>query len=138
MLERRTYYADPDRVDSDPYGPSTPIEEPGEHGANLISSVLADGYHSDGDGLMHAPVIDVDFPIAVVPSSTPGHFHLYIDKPMFWDQYVELLAALENAGIVQHGFVHHSVNRKKSVLRMPWVNKKRASAAAPLVDPEPF
>lgn len=132
MIERRAFYADPERMDSDPYGPSTPIEEPGEHGANLISSALVD------DDMMHAPVIDVDIPIAVIPSSTPGHFHLYIDKPMFWDQYVDLLDALERAGIVQHGFVHHSIQRKKSVLRMPWVNKHRVPAAAPGEHEEPF
>ena len=38
---------------------------------------------------MHRPILDIDLPAALIPSSTPGHYHLYIDKPMEWDRYEE-------------------------------------------------
>lgn len=84
--------------------------------ANLVSSAL-EGNH------WHAPVLDIDFPVSVVPSSTPGHFHLYIDAPMGWEVYRTLLEALRDAGILQWGFVENSIIQKQSSLRVPWVRK---------------
>lgn len=84
--------------------------------ANLVSSAL-EGYP------WHAPVLDIDFPISVVPSSTPGHHHLYIDAPMGWEAYGKLLRALRDAGILQWGFVENSLNQGQSSVRPPWVRK---------------
>lgn len=28
---------------------------------------------------LHAPILDIDVPVDLVPSTTPGHSHLYID-----------------------------------------------------------
>jgi len=65
--------------------------------ANLVSSFTERG--------LHKPVIDLDVPARLVPSKTPGHFHLYIDVEMEWDDYSELLWALAKAGIVEQNYV---------------------------------
>lgn len=84
--------------------------------ANLVSSELANG--------QHAPALDIDLPCQLIESTTPGHFHLYIDKPMDWKQYEKLLKALGEAGILEPGYVSASIKRKGSFLRTPWTKKK--------------
>ena len=89
--------------------------------SGLISSELRE---RENGKKMHMPAIDVDMPIRVVPSSTLGHFHLYIDKPMTWWRYKRLLRALVAAGIVEKGYYKASVARKATHLRLPWYKKK--------------
>jgi tryptophan 2,3-dioxygenase len=84
--------------------------------ANVITSEIQ---NSD----LHAPVLDMDIPCALVPSSTPGHFHLYIEKPMTWRTYKRLLKALGRAGILEDGFVQASLSRGYTSVRVPWVKK---------------
>ena len=71
----------------------------------------------------HRPVLDIDFPVHVVPSSTPGHFHLYLDKPMPWGKYRRLLSALESAGVIEKGYARVSEARGYTSVRLPWVRK---------------
>lgn len=71
----------------------------------------------------HMPAIDVDVPVRVYPSSTEGHFHLYIDKPMSWRAYRRVLRALVRAGVVEKNYYNVSWNRKATHLRLPWVKK---------------
>ena len=94
---------------------STSFNCPAEQ-ANLISSLCQTG--------KHAPVLDIDFPATLVPSSTEGHFHLYLDKEITWDKYVVLLKALQEAGICEEGFVRQSIRRGMSFLRRPEVKKE--------------
>ncbi|MFE5288116.1 hypothetical protein ACFRAQ_24375 [Nocardia sp. NPDC056611] len=61
---------------------------------------------------------------ALVPSSTEGHYHLYIDHPMTWDAYRHLLEALVVVGIVQPGYLHASESRGYAALRVPWLHKE--------------
>lgn len=75
-------------------------------------------------GYMHRPCIDVDVPIRAVPSSTPGNFHLYIEKEMTWDQYYDILDALVLAGVVERGYLNASESRGGTHLRLPWIKKK--------------
>lgn len=82
--------------------------------AQVVSSESLDG---------HRPLLDLDFPAALVPSSTPGHHHLYIDKPMSWDDYVKLLDVLAEVGLLEPGFVSASKQRRATFLRLPWVCK---------------
>lgn len=84
--------------------------------ANLVSSRLE---NSD----FHCPALDLDLPCALIPSSTTGHYHLYLDHPMEWRAYKKLLLALRDAGILEDGFVNCSIDRKQSCLRPPWVRK---------------
>lgn len=72
---------------------------------------------------MHRPIIDLDMSAALIPSTTPGHFHLYIDKLLTWEKYAELLLALSSAGIVEEGYVSACLDRGYSSVRLPWVKK---------------
>lgn len=74
----------------------------------------------------HAPCIDIDVPIRVVESSTPGHSHLYIDVAMTWVKYEALLQALVDAGLVEIGYLKVSRFRGGTHLRLPWVRKPAA------------
>lgn len=84
--------------------------------ANRISSLTEDD--------LHAPVIDVDLPIRVIPSSTPGHYHLYIDKKMSWKAYRKLLKALVEAGLVEENWYKMSLRRRMTMVRPPHLRKK--------------
>jgi hypothetical protein len=55
--------------------------------------------------LMHAPVLDLDFPCILMPSRTEGHFHLYMEKEITWEAYTSLLRALYRAGLIQKGWM---------------------------------
>lgn len=74
----------------------------------------------------HTIMIDIDRPMRVVPSSTSGRHHLYIDVPVQWPDYERLLHALVAAGVVEPGYVSASVRRRASFLRLPWVRKRTA------------
>lgn len=83
--------------------------------AEVVSSEIGGG--------AHAPVLDIDVPAYLVPSSTPGHTHLYIDCAMSWRQYKRLLRALANAGIIEKNYLTASLVRKHTAVRVPWVKK---------------
>jgi hypothetical protein len=89
--------------------------------SDLVSSLLREDICGKN---MHMPAIDIDLPIRVVPSSTLGHFHLYIDKPMSWRKYKRVLRALTAAGVVEKGYYKASVSRKATHLRLPWHKKQ--------------
>jgi hypothetical protein len=72
---------------------------------------------------MHRPVLDIDFPAALIPSSTPGHFHLYLDKLIPEPDYMRLLDALAEAGIIEPGYASVSEARGYTSARLPWVKK---------------
>ena len=81
--------------------------------ANLTSSELS-GYPR-----LHMPSLDLDFEAHLEPSTTPGHFHLYLNKAVSWEAYVKLLDALFDAGLIEYGFWHLSKERGGSFLRYP-------------------
>lgn len=94
--------------------------------ANLVTSeYLGDPFSGSG---MHRLVIDIDHPVKVVESSTPGHFHLYIDLPMPWSHALEVLEAMAYAGIVEPGYVAASKARNYTAVRLPWIRKAQAAA----------
>lgn len=74
---------------------------------------------------LHWPCIDIDHPIYVIPSSTPGHNHLYIDMPMNGETYFKLLDALVDVGLVEEGFAQGSRRRGHSDLRLPHIKKEK-------------
>lgn len=78
--------------------------------ADLVSSELENG--------QHAPALDIDLPVRVVQSRTKGHHHLYIDKPMSWDDYKKVLNVLAEVGIIQSGYCSASIDRQGSHLRV--------------------
>lgn len=73
---------------------------------------------------MHRPILDIDMPVTVIPSSTPGHGHLYIDKKLTWEDYSKLLNVLAEVGIIEEGYAAASIARQHTAVRLPWVKKK--------------
>ncbi len=97
-------------------------------GATVLTSRVDDGTDEalttpDFYRPRHKVVIDLDLPAQLIPSSTPGHFHLIIDKEMSWGEYTGLLLELARVGIVERGFVSASVSRGHTAVRLPWVPK---------------
>lgn len=91
--------------------------------AQVITSLVE--YHDRNPDLgMHRPILDIDFPAQLIPSSTPGHFHLYLDKPMPWRTYAKLLRALAEAEIIEPGYARASEARKYTAVRLPWISKE--------------
>jgi len=123
MAERTYYYNDSLDSSADSAAATWPGEcvECTKDEANLIGSLCADG--------MHMPVIDIDLPARLVPSSTEGHFHLYIDVPMPFDVYLTMLDAMVAAGVVDAAYVQHVRERGQSLCRPEWVRKPKAEAA---------
>lgn len=101
-----------------------PIDE-----ANLITSAVAGSEYTppftneEVRYRTHKLIIDLDVPAKLIPSSTPGHFHLYIDQEVGeWD-YINLLNALAGAGIIETGYRNASVQRGYTAVRLPWIKK---------------
>jgi len=94
--------------------------------ANLISSELDYPYDSavPADEHLHAPTLDIDFPIQCYESSTPGHYHLLIERPMTWKQYKKFLYALMKAGIIEEGYYKASIKKGGSFLRKKGTKKE--------------
>lgn len=101
----------------------TPITEHAENydEATLVGS--ATGY-GEGDRAYHFPVLDIDFPAALVPSSTKDHYHLYLNQGMSWKKYAKLLEALYEAEIIQEGYYKMAILREQTFVRRPGVKKK--------------
>lgn len=77
-----------------------------------------------GGDRMHKPVLDIDMPVKVLESSTPGHHHLFIDKAMTWEDYELLLRTLAAVGIIEPGYLESSLTRKHTAVRLPWIQKE--------------
>lgn len=84
---------------------------------------------------VHKPVLDIDFPAKLVPSSTPGHFHLYLDREISWESYRKLLEVLGEIGLLQSGYVESAVSRGYSAVRLPWVKKEQLPFPRPDFEP---
>jgi len=97
---------------------------------NVITSMIADKVTH------HKLIIDLDLPAKLVPSTTEGHFHLYVDHEIEKDAYFNLLNALVRAGLVEPGYVSASESRGYTAVRLPWVKKEaeaeKESEAQPL------
>jgi hypothetical protein len=91
--------------------------------SNLISSITVDG--------RQMPIIDMDFPHHVVPSTTPGHTHLYIDVPMNKVRWICLMVALRLAGVIETGFFVWSLRRGGNFVRIPGTEKDPETSVKP-------
>ena len=96
----------------------TSLVQPG-HARMLIDEAGAHAYPF---------IVALETPARLVPSSTPGHNHLYLDTELPWDDHERLLKRFEEATIVQRGFYTASVERKQTMLRKPGVRKPERSA----------
>lgn len=102
------------------YRPSVPSPDYG----TVVTSEVANRETWGPIEDLHKPVLDIDLPVIVLPSSTEGHNHLFIDKELTWAQYVKLLDVLVEVGIVEEGFRGASVARKHTAVRLPWIKKE--------------
>ena len=91
-------------------GAPIPGKEP-----NLVSSIV-DGIEGNPESI-HFPVLDFDFPCRLVPSQTEGHFHLYIDKPVRWDAFVDVMWAMAEAGLLEPGWVGPAIQQGFAAVR---------------------
>lgn len=102
-----------------------PWDPPAGKAPNLVGSKLdcpegVDPRSFDG---LHAPCIDLDYPAYLIESSTPGHFHLYLEKKVPWDKYKAVLRALADADLIEEGYYNASVKHGGSYLRLPGEKK---------------
>lgn len=88
--------------------------------ANLISSLTGAG--------KHLPVLDLDFPHRYVPSTTPGHGHLYLDAEELprW-RWWALMAGLYLGKQIEMGFFAWSLRRGANFVRTEEVKKSEGS-----------
>lgn len=87
----------------------------------------ANAYGSRMDNGSHLVMLDIDIPVHVIPSSTPGHCHLVFEKRVSWDSYVQLLGLLSELGIIEHGYASLMMERGQAFLRLPGVKKQKVS-----------
>lgn len=125
-MERQPYFLEAFNTDYDENGGEN--RQPCElEQANLISSEVI------GRPGWHAPALDIDLPCTLVESTTPGHFHLYIDHAMDLTDYLALLEALAAAGIIEWGYFFAAMRRGATFLRKPGVLKE-INPATPVSD----
>lgn len=60
----------------------------------------------------------------LVPSSTPGHFHVYSDTPLDGETYFGHLQDLADFDIVEQGYVNACRVRESTFVRMAHITKK--------------
>lgn len=73
----------------------------------------------------HTIMLDIDrMPVRLIESSTPGNFHLYIDKPVLWSEYKKFIKACADIGIVEQEFYNASLRNEATCLRPPWKEKE--------------
>lgn len=90
--------------------------------ANLIASSI-----KGTDSQMHKPILDIDLPCVLLPSSTKGHFHLFIDRPLSRELYLKLLEVLCECGIIGRGNVQQLKERECTTIRKPGFYKPSRS-----------
>lgn len=78
---------------------------------------------SGSDG-WHKVVLDIDVPAQLIPSSTPGHHHLYIDVAMREEVWADLVRALAKAEVIEDGYANASLERGFTAVRLPWIKKE--------------
>jgi hypothetical protein len=87
--------------------------------ATLVSSVSM----VMGGEAWHLPVLDLDYEAHLEPSSTPGHYHLYLDRHVEHDKYMRLLEALADCGLIEWGYYDAGKKRGATFVRVPGVRK---------------
>jgi hypothetical protein len=96
--------------------------------AELLSSeILTEG----GAEKSHKVLLDLDVPAQLVPSSTEGHSHLYIDVSAPWEKIEALLDAMVGVGAVEPGYADVCKKRRMTNLRTPWTVKTYVTQGLP-------
>jgi hypothetical protein len=113
----------PDSKDENFSKDDSPVDA-GPMQANVISSICFGDPKSELDDVYHYPLLDLDVKHELVPSSTPGHSHLYIKTRLGDAQYRKLLVALNEAGIIQKGILNQFDRYGATMLRLPHIKKE--------------
>ena len=87
--------------------------------ATLVSSFPAGDWAVD----YHLPVLDLDYEAHLEPSSTIGHYHLYLDRFVEHGKYMKLLEALADCDLIERGYNDAAQKRGATFVRMPGVRK---------------
>jgi hypothetical protein len=98
-------------------------------GANVVSSAIQPVPNPWLDidlnpTKMHAVLLDLDVPAYLVPSTRPGHSHLYVDVQVTEERYFNLLDALAECGVIERGYANASKKKGGTFLRLPWIKKE--------------
>lgn len=105
--------------------------------AEAISSAYPDAIRPEGDQY-HALLLDLDVPAWLIPSTTEGHGHLYVQLAVLDEELWEFLEAAAKIGLVEEGYVSACKSRGMTSLRAPWVRKgEERPPGTPLAE-EPF
>lgn len=121
LVARIIKFAKPDEYGATRENEGTEVEL---EDANLITSLYTFGRHlNDGKGI-HKVVLDIDMDAMLIPSTTPGHHHLIIDKALDWPDYVKVMDVLADVGIVEKGYVRAAKQKGYTGIRVPWVKKE--------------
>ncbi|MEY4744473.1 MAG: hypothetical protein RL272_418 [Candidatus Parcubacteria bacterium] len=94
-------------------------------------SRAAIGRVATGPAAAAKPEIECRVPMRVLPSSTAGHFHLYIDAELPQPAHAALLAALHGAGIIGGDFHAMSERDGMSLLIKPGSTKRDLAPRQP-------
>jgi hypothetical protein len=108
-------------------------QEEREPAPSIVEANVSTSIREDADD-HHALLLDLDVPAWLVPSSTEGHSHLYVDVKIPTATYYALLDVLADAGVIQRGYANSSKHRGGTALRLPWI-KKPEGAPAPTNQP---
>lgn len=93
--------------------------------ANLVGSARIDPSNPSRPNVecLHFPVLDLDFACTLIESTTPGHYHLFLDRGLTHAQYDKLLSTLVELGLYDKGCYSRFQKNGLTVLRLPWIEK---------------
>ncbi len=80
------------------------VDQDDRYEHNLILSLSAEEGDVSFPDEWHYPVLDIDGPVRIVSTPTPGHFHLFIDKRVHREAYFEFLHAAAMIGLIEWGY----------------------------------
>lgn len=83
------------------------------------------GYRAPGSDVLAEAAFQVIVPAKLVPSSTEGRFHLYLETEMDWQDYLSLMRFMVGAGLLEKEWVDMSERRKMAMLRKPGILKHK-------------
>lgn len=81
------------------------------------------GFRAPGSDMLPEAVIHLTVPAKLVPSSTEGHFHLYLETGMDWPDYLRLMRFMAEAGLLEKEWVDMNERRQMAMLRKPEYKK---------------
>lgn len=82
-----------------------------------------EGYRVSAPVAARETAFRLSVPARLVPSSTQGHFHLYLETRLRWDDYLGLMRRMVDAGLLEKDWVDMNERRRMAMLRKPGIKK---------------